>query len=144
VILSLNVATDAQFRALQEALDQYVANQGEYVSELDADAPERAVAAENLLHAEAFLARFTERLCALADGHSALDTADLPQRANDHSHRKGAPELAISSDVDTLTAWLVWCDPYGWWPRAGGGPDDLEPLTTEQAWLSIEELLDNA
>jgi hypothetical protein len=73
-----------------------------------------------------------------------MDRTDLVDQANEVgrvSRRAGAPPLDANSSRQTLLAWLQWCDANGCWLDELSTLEGFEPLSAEEAWEEIAEML---
>jgi len=71
----------------------------------------------------------------------------LAQRANElgrTSARAGAPVLTADSSVETIAAWLQWCDPNGCHTAELALGDGCEPYDAGSVWEALAEMLSGA
>lgn len=73
-----------------------------------------------------------------------VEIADRANAAARTSRRGGAPRLSPESDVETLSAWLQWCDPNGCHTVELAAAEDFEPYTVEGAWEAVDAMVQSS
>lgn len=67
--------------------------------------------------------------------------ADRANQASSGSRHGGAPHLTTTSSRAALIQWLVWNDPNGTYTDKDSEADGHDPLTVEDAWDLIDDML---
>jgi hypothetical protein len=76
-----------------------------------------------------------------------MNPAQLAEKANAaarESRRGGAPKLSADSDVETLSAWLQWCDPNGCHTADLAAVEDFDPYTVDAAWDAVDDMVQSS
>lgn len=87
------------------------------------------------------------------NGRQCVDSSDLEtlasvaSKANAVSERsrygRHAPPVRAHSSLETLCAWLQWCDPNGCHTAELAEIEDIDPYTLETAWDAIIEMCED-